>query len=507
MQVPEVLTDRDELQKKIKNASEALYAVAKSAYGPGSGNVLLGFKHGAPMLSRDGVTNIKQVRLEDPIEDDVVQALHQVSDQNNKKVGDGTTAVIILAHHLLMAAQRMEAKGIGPMEISRKLKQAEQVALAHIDALKKNLGKDLPLEAIATIAAGDEQLGMMIADIMGEVGADGGVLIEQYEGLGVHPEIHDGFYFGKGYKDTDLVNDLANNQADYHDIPILVSAKALDTEVDIGPIVQKVSEAGFKELIIIGEVNNAALTVLKMMRSKGIMMVTPVDPPYQVGGRTLFMDDIALMIGATVYSGQDFEVDMLGHAHEVLINPWSTSIVKGDGDKKAVKARIKALRTQLKELTHPQDIQFAKDRLARLSGKMAVIQVGGAIEFEREETKLRVQDAVCAVQSAMKDGILPGGGVTLATLKGTEFDEAFKQPFKQLVENSGLNPESYMAKLEQAKEWHGFDLRHITDNPINMLEYGVLDVTMVVKEIVTNAVAVVSGLITAGSAIAYREKE
>ncbi len=508
-QIPVVLTDRDLLQEKIALGSEALYKVAKAAYGPKAGNVMLGFKHGAPLLSRDGVTNIKLVRLADPVADDAIQAIKQVSEKNNQKVGDGTTAVVILTHHLLMAAQRLEGKGFNPMEIAAKLKDAEKVALEYIDSIKKPVIDDTFLEKVATISAGDPELGAMIADIMKEVGKDGGVMIEQYEGLGVHNELIDGFYFHKGYKDADLINDRTANQSNHFDVPILVSNKTFNTEVDIAPILNAVTRAGIKELIIIGEVNHAAIETLKMTRAKGLLMAVAVDPPYVVGGRSLFLDDIAVMTGSEIYDGVEFSVEKhLGLAKEVLVTEHSTTILDGDGEKELVQKRIDSLQEQLLEAEHPQSIQFIKDRLARLTNKMAIIRVGGAIEFERDEVRLRVQDAVCAVQSAMKDGILPGGGTTLARVTGTDFDDAFKQPFKQLVENAGLNPETYISRIEDSKQpWHGFNLRDITEKPVDMLEAGVIDPSLVISEVVINAIAVVGALITASAAIAHTEKE
>lgn len=508
-QTPIIEVDRDKLQAKIAKASETLYGVAKAAYGPAAGNVMLGFKHGAPMLSRDGVTNLSQVRLEDPTEDDIIQAIRQVSEKNNKKVGDGTTAVVILAHHLLMAAQRLEGKGFNPMEIAAKLKAAEKVALDYIEKIMISLGSDSDamLQHIATISAGNPELGLMIADIMKEVGKDGGVVIEQYEGLGVQNEVIDGFYFAKGYKDTDLIQDPATNQSNHTDVPILISNKNFDNEVDIGPVLGAIEQAGFRELVIIGEVNNSALQTLKLVRAKGIMAVTPIDPPYVVGGRSLFLDDLAVMTGALVYNGENFDVTMLGHAKEVLVTEWATSVLGGDADPEVVQERIHSLQEQVKELDHPQSIQFAKDRLARLTGKMAIIRVGGAIEFERDETKLRVQDAVCAVQSSMKEGVVPGGGVTLAKITGTEFDAAFKEPFRQLVINAGLNPDAYLAKLEGSNEWEGFNLRNLTEQPIDLMKEGVLDPSLVAKEIVRNAISVAAGLITASASISQKEKQ
>jgi len=504
MQVPLSITNRDELQAKIKDASEKIYAMAKASYGPKAGNAILGFKHGAPLLSRDGVTNIKQLRDSDPFVDDVIQAIKQASEKNNKKVGDGTTAVTILTHHLLMQAQKLEGKGYNPMEIVDMLKDAEVKAISYLEDIKKNVSnKDL--DKIATVSAGDEALGGMIADIMREVGKDGGVLIEQYEGLGVHNELIDGFYFHKGYKDTDLVNDPAGNQSNHYDVAVLVSSKVFQTEVDIAPVIGQVVKAGFRELVLIGEISNAALETLILSKAKGIIHVCPIDAPFTVGGRTLFLDDIALMTGGKVYNGVDFNVDMLGHAKEVLVTEHSTTILDGDGAKEDIESRIANLQEQLAEETHPQSIQFIKDRLARLTNKMAIIKVGGAVEFERDEVKLRVQDAVCAVQSALKDGLLPGGGTALARVNDTEFDEAFQQPFKTLVSNAGLNADKYLGKLLASEAWYGYDLRNMTEEPIAM--ENVVDPSLVIKEVVTNAIAVVSGLISASAATAWQDKQ
>lgn len=509
LQIPLVEVNRDKQQASIAHASNILYQVAKAAYGPGGGNVMLGFKHGAPMLSRDGVTNMSQVRLDEPFEDDVIQTLLQSSKKNNTKVGDGTTAVVILSHHLLMTAQKLEGKGFKPMEIARKLKEAERIALKYIDSIKTPIDNDnKTLGYVATVAAGDPEIGAMICDVMKDIGIDGGVQIEQYEGLGVVPEIIDGFYFHKGYTDTQLINDPAVNQSNHKDAAILVSNKVFNTEPDIKPLLNEVVKAGFKELILIAEVKNAALEVLKLAKASGAMMVVPINPPFNAGGQSLFLDDIAIMIGSEIYNGEKFEPEKhLGSAKEILVTEWATSILGGDGDKDTIEDRIMSLKEQLVELEHPGSIQFVKDRLARLTGKMAIIKVGGAIEFERDELKERIRDAVCAVQSSMKDGIVPGGGTVLARITGTEFDEAFKQPFRQLVENSGLNPDKYLAMLETSQTPYGFDLRNITTEPINLIEEGVLDASLVVREVVTNSIAVVAGLITASAAIAYQEKQ
>jgi chaperonin GroEL len=505
--IPEIITERDDVQEKVKEASHILYSVAKAAYGPGSGNVILGFRHGPPMLSRDGVTNIKMVRSKDPHIDDIIQSIREASEKNNKKVGDGTTAVTILSHHLILAAQRLEGKGFKPMDIAAKLKQAEKIAIEYIDSVKKDTDSAY-LKKVATISANDEALGEMIADIMNEVGKDGGVIIEQYEGLGIHNEIIDGFYFSKGYKDTQLINDLSLNQSVHKDIPVLISSKTLATSVDIAPLLKEVLDSGIKELILLGEVRDEALQTLIMAKKSGNLFVVPIDPPFVSGSSTLFLDDCALMIGAKVYDGTDFNcTDYLGFAQEVLVTEHATTILGGDSNKDLIEERIASLHDQLKESDHPQSVQFIKDRLARLTGKMAIVKVGGALELEREETKLRVQDAVCSVQSAMKEGIVPGGGTTLARITGTDFDDAFKEPFKLLISNIGGNPEAYLAKLEPSEVWYGWNLKDVTDKPIDLLDAGVIDASLVIKEVVRNACSVAASLITASVSIAYEDKE
>jgi chaperonin GroEL len=505
--IPKLITDRDQVQDKIKSASTILYNVAKAAYGPGSGNVILGFRHGAPMLSRDGVTNIKMVRSQDIFEDDIIQSIREASEKNNKKVGDGTTAVTILSYHLIQSAQRLEGKGVKPMEIAARLHDAELKAIEYINSIKLDTD-DSMLDKVATISANDENLGHMIADVVREVTKDGGVIIEQYEGLGVHNEIIDGFYFGKGYKDTALINDMQLNQSLHKEIPILISSKVLSTEVDIAPILESVVSQGAKELILVGEVRDVALEILKIAKSQGKIHVCPIDPPFAAGSTTLFLDDCAVMTGGKVYDGIDFSFgDHLGFAKEVIVSESATSMLGGDSDSKEVKARIKSLHEQLKETDHPLSVQFIKDRLARLTGKMAIIKVGGALDLEREETKLRVQDAVCSVQSAMKEGIVPGGGTTLARIKGTEFDDAFQEPFKLLVSNVGLNPEAYIARLEESEVWYGYNLKKLTKDPVNLLDEGVVDASLVIKEIVRNAISVAASLITAGVILSYEDKD
>jgi chaperonin GroEL len=511
--IPLLETDRAKVQQNAKEASTKLYEVAKSAYGPGSSNVILGFTHGNPLFSHDGVTNIKMVRDSNTFIDDIIGAIRTVSEQNNQKVGDGTTAVVILAHHLLMAAQKMEGLGVPQKEIVAKLNDARETALAYIESIKKpvTLEKDADtyLAKVATISAGDPEIGQMIADIMQDIGMDGGVMIESYEGLGVHPDIVDGFYFNKGYYDTHFINDPTNNQSNHFNVPIFISSRKMATGVDVLPVLEAVRSKGLKEFILLADMSDEAGQIVLNNRGKGIIYAMPVEPPFVSGSRSLFLDDIALLTGGKVYDGGDIDdiTEYLGFAQEVLVTASSTTVIGGDGDKDAVADRIEVLRAQVSEATAQQSILFAKERLARLAGKMAKIKVGGALELERDELKLRIQDAVSAVQSAVKEGVVPGGGCTLAQVSGTDFDDAFKQPFRILMQNTGANPDAYLAKLSPSKPWHGFDLMHLSDKPEDMLKLGVIDATLVSKETVRNSISVVIGLIMAGAQLAQPEKD
>lgn len=508
-QIRKVIFD-DEVQDRVKAALEEAYGLAKRSYGPKAGIALIEQSYGAPLASRDGVTNLKKLYLEDAVENMVVAITKQASEQNNRKVGDGTTAVVILTYHLYMAARKLLAAGHNRMEVAALLEQDAVKALEQINALKIEATESI-LQSVATISAGDEAVGAMISDVIQEVGIEGGVTVEDYKGLGTPNKIVDGFYFPKGYTHISLINDPTNLESHHTNVPILITEKRLATTPDIAPILDQIVGAGIKDLVIVGEVGDEALSVLLLNRMKGIISATVVDVPVYAGSRSLFLEDLAVLTGGQVFlpgaSATDFDVEMLGAAEKVEITGYSTAIIGTDGAFIDVEVRIEELREQLKEATNQIDIEAIKDRLARLTGKVAIIQVGGATDIEQGEVKLRVQDAVCAVQAAIRGGVCPGGGVTLARLTDLTFSDAFKQPFKQLVENAGLNPEAHLAHVEAAKPWHGFNLRRPTEKPIDLLKTGVVDPALVLTEIVQNATSIVAKLITTNSTITYVDRE
>lgn len=504
-----------DLQPRIASGIEKVYEVAKAAYGPGAGNAFLELPYGDPLISRDGVTNVEKVYLEDAVENMAARTIVQASRKNNKKVGDGTTAVVILAYHLYQEAQRAIATGKNRMAVARLLEQTATQVCEQIDKLKQPVD-DLLLPYVAMVSAGDEAIGQMIADVITEVGIDGGVTVEDFAGAGIYNELVDGFYFRQGFTNVNLINDPSNLESKHQDIDILISEKKMATAADMAPILERIIAAGGqgKDLLLVGDVSDEVLGMLLLNRMKGTINVTVVNMPIFGAMRALALDDLACVTGGKVYvSGanpSDFNIAMLGSAKQAIVNEFSTTIIGGEAASEDVDARVKELHEQLESIESAITIEAIKERLARLTGKVAIIRVGGATEIEQSEVKLRVQDAICAVQAAIQDGIVPGGGVTLARVgKNTVFADAFQAPFKQLVNNSGYNADITLWYMLKAPNWHGFDLRKpvIENKPMNLLSAGVIDPASVVKETVRNAASVIAKLITVAVGVTYTDRE
>lgn len=512
-----VVTGQD-FQTRVANGVEAIYEVAKAAYGPGASNVLIELAYGDPIISRDGVTNVEKVYLPDPVENAAARLIVQASRKSNRKVGDGTTAVVILARSLYVEANKLIAAGHNRMEVSRMLKRMVPDVIAQIDKMKIDVTPDL-LKHVSVVSAGDEAVGHMIADVISEVGLDGGVTVEDFAGAGIYNELVDGFYWRKGFTTVNLINDPSNLESRHQNVDILISEKKLNTTADIAPILDKiVTQSGTgKELVLVGDVSEEVLGVLFLNRLKGIINVTVVDLPVFGAMRSLTLEDLALVTGGKVYlhgaNASDFELEWLGGAEKVIINEFSTTIIGGEGEQSSIQRRSDELHVQLNDAESNVTVDALKERLSRLTGKVAIIRVGGATEVEQQEVKLRVQDAICAVQAAIKDGIVPGGGVALARVHGSDFSAAFTEPFICLVANCGFNADRALWRLHESKSsrWYGYDLSdpHFDYNPINTLKAGVVDPASVVKETVINAASVIAELITGqlGLMLADREQK
>lgn len=514
--------DSPELHNRIAEGVTAVYEVAKAAYGPGAGTAFLELPYGDPLISRDGVTNVEKVYLEDPIANKAARTIVQASKKSNRKVGDGTSAVVILSYHLYKEARQLIAAGTNKMEVARLLQKTATQVIEQIDLIKEPVTDEL-LQHVATISAGDEAVGHMIADVIKEVGTDGGVTVEDFAGVGIYNELVDGFYFRKGFTNINLINDPSNLESQHQDVDIFITEKKMATTVDIAPILEKFIAAGGKgkDLVLVGDVSEEVLGVLLLNRMHGTVNVTVVDVPVYGPLRSLTLDDLALLTGGKVYPGgaspSDFSIDILGTAQKVTINEFSTTIIGGEGAREDVEARVAELHQQLEEADAASTVEALKGRLARLTGKVAIVRVGGATEIEQGEVKLRVQDAICAVQAAIKEGVVPGGGVTLARLSQDQplFTDAFNKPFAILAENAGYDASHAGWKLLDIGTlltldpfWLGYDFKNTPDDYelTDLMKAGIVDPASVVKETVANAASVVAKLITVGVDISLADR-
>lgn len=505
-----VLTGED-LQLKFRSGLDKLYEVAIAAYGPQAGTAAIEMPYGDPLLSRDGVTNLENLYLEDEHENIAIRTVLQASKKSNKRVGDGTSAVCVLAYHLYLEARKMVVAGHNPMEVSRLLLSTAEAANLQIDKWRSPEVTDKDLQNIASVSASDHAIGSLISDVVKDVGRYGGITTEDFRGSGIYSELMDGFYFRKGFTNPYLISDISNAESRLTDVPIIISDKKLVNQADAAPIFEKILDAGIKEVVFVGDVGDEALQFMLQNKSANVFSVTLVDLPTYGPMRTLAMDDLAVVTNARIImagsNSSDFDVDMIGAAKKVIVNEYSASIIGGDGAKEDVEVRIKELEGQLAEAESSVTVQVLRERLARLNGKIALIKVGGAVESEQKEVKLRVEDAIAAVQAAMSSGYVAGGGTTLARLKLEHFQEAFKQPFVQLVTNSGNSADEAYWKMMKKPYGYGYNLNDKFGEPINLLKAGIIDPTQVAKEIVTNACSVVSNLIKVRTAITHVDRE
>lgn len=502
------ILDEKQTQDAIQRGVNKLYDVASAAYGAKGGDVILEMNYGDPKLSRDGVTNVSEVYLQDRGENAAARLVVQASRKNNETVGDGTTVAVILTKHLLDKARELVGSGAyDRMTVSEEL-------LATIPKLHKKLESlsvkydESNLENVAIVSAGDKATGQLIAESIQSVGLDGGVVVERHAGLGIYNELQDGFYFAKGFTNQWLINDRVRLRAEHNDVAVLLTEKNITSMQEMAQILEACGNANQKRLVIIGEVSGEAMGVLIQVQLKALFDITVVEPPASAGSRSLFLEDLAIFTNGSVYtdgmSSESFDSEMLGKAKKVVITEFNTSIIGGFGDQDRIKERIKNLKKDLKESKDPRSVEAIQERLGKLTGKICIIRVGGATPSDAEYTKLRVDDAVCAVRSAMRSGVLPGGGVALIRCMDVAgiFKDALIQPFKQLFNNAGLNAERCLATIENSdNEWLGFDLNNVGDEPQNMLDAGIVDPLEVIQEAVTNAATTAARLIRARAMI------
>jgi chaperonin GroEL len=518
----------DDARRRVLGGAEILYNAVRTTMGPKGRNVIISKSYGNPTVTHDGVTVAKGVELEDSDDETLgykvgAELIKEAASKMNDVAGDGTTTVTVLTYHILNEANKLIAAGHNPMLLRKGLEKAAQDVLAKLGGMSEDIaGKKTRVAEVATISAGDEQIGQLIADVMEKVGKDGVVTVEEGQGLTMESEVVEGFTMDRGYVSPYMVTDTARMEAVYEKPAILITESKISSIQEFLPMLEKLAQSGRKDLVLIAEeVEGEALGTLILNRLKGVFNTVAVKAPAFGDRRKEILEDIAILTGGEVISeerGMTFEnaeLSVLGSARKVISTKDETTIIEGAGPKTAVEARIAQINKQIEAATSEYDKENLEKRRAALSGKVAVIKVGGATETEIEEKKFRVDDAVAAVKAALDEGVVPGGGVTLLDLSklvkadGSDSEaagagilkSALQEPFKQLMTNAGLNAEAKLEKVLETKSGIGFDVND-SEKLVNLKESGVIDPTRVVKEAVQNAVSVAGSAMTMGALVA-----
>lgn len=521
----------DDARARVLAGAKELYDAVKVTMGPKGRNVVISKSYGGPSVTHDGVTVAKAIEI--PVKDDETlgrsvgaELVKQAASKTNDTVGDGTTTATVVTYHILSEANRLIAAGHNPMDLKKGLDKAAADVIGQIEGMSEKIaGKRDKIAQVATISAGDSEIGELIADVIQAVGEEGSVTVEQSQTLGLEKEIVEGFKIDRGYVSPYMVTDPARMEATYEKPLILITDRKISSIQDVLPLLEKVAQAGRKELVIIAEdVDSEALATLILNRLKGVFNALAIKAPSFGDRRKATLEDIAILTGATVISdeqGTTFEnatLDMLGSARKIIATKDDSTIIEGDGHAGQIKDRITQLKAQAENATSEFEKEKLDERLAALAGKVAVIKVGGATETEIEEKKYRVDDAVAATKAAVAEGIVPGGGVTLVDLsktidlanaKATDssaagaliLKNALVQPFKQLMQNAGLNPDEKLPKVMESKlGGQGFDVNHPA-KLIDLKAAGIVDPAKVTREAVQNAVSIAGTAMTMGSLI------
>jgi chaperonin GroEL len=521
-----VFYDQD-ARRRVLGGAQVLYEAVKTTMGPKGRNVVISKSYGAPTVTHDGVTVAKGVDIAD-IDDETLgykigaELIKEAAGKMNDVAGDGTTTVTVLTYHILSEANRLIAAGHNPMQLRKGLEQAASDVTAQLSKISEPItGNSARVAEVATISAGDAEIGKLIADVMSKVGKDGVVTVEEGQGLELESEVVEGFTFDRGYVSPYMVTDTSRMEAVLSKPAIVITDKKISNISEISGLMEQLVAAGKKDMVLIAEdVEGEAMTMLILNKLKGVFNTVAVKAPSFGDRRKDILQDIATLTGAVVISeeqGHSFDsVDgsFIGSARKVIVDKDGTTIVEGAGKAADVKYRISQIESQVSVTTSKYDKTELQKRQAALSGKVAVIKVGGASETEIEEKKYRVDDAVAAVKAAMAEGVVAGGGVTLVNLassikplKGeTEnagaqiLSRALEQPFRILMVNSGENPDEWLPQVRKSGQGHGVDVT----NPVKLVDLmkaGIVDPVLVTKQAVQYSVSIAGTNMTMGALV------
>lgn len=512
----------DEAREKVLAGAKTLADAVKTTMGPKGRNVVISKSYGGPNVTHDGVTVAEAIDLpenEDNLGEKVgAELIKQAAKKMNKAAGDGTTTVTVLTYEILKEANRLIAAGHNPMELRKGVEKAGAQVLSELNKIAEPVdGKNDLITEVASISAGDTEIGKLIASVISRIGKDGVVSVEAGQGLAMESEITEGFTFDRGYVSAYMATNTNRMEAVYDKPAIIITDKKISSAQEMLPLMEKLVASGKKDIVLIAEdVEGEALGILILNRLKGALNTVAVKAPSFGDRRKEVLQDIATLTGASVITsdqGMTFDnvgLEVVGSARKVIVAKDNTTIIEGAGDKTTISQRIDQIKTQAGVATSDYDREQLDKRAAALSGKVAVIKVGGATETEIDEKKYRVDDAVAAVKAALLEGIVPGGGVTPINLAGKITGDsagaeimrnALLMPFKQLATNAGLNAEALLAQVQEAKPGYGVDVANYQGKLIDLKKAGVVDPAMVTYQAIQNAVSIASTAMTMGALV------
>ena len=505
----------------LKKGVDKLANAVRVTLGPKGRNVVIERKFGAPTVTKDGVSVAKEIDLEDQLENVGAQMLREVASKTSDKAGDGTTTATVLAQSIISEGLKNVTAGANPMEIKKGIDLAKDHVIEFISKISKDIPDSNQIAQVATISANDDQeIGSKIAEAMDKVGKDGVITVEESKTAETYLEFVEGMQFDRGYLSPYFVTNSDSMEADLEDPYVLVHDKKISNMKDLLPLLEKVVQAGKPILIIAEDIDGEALATLVVNKLRGTFKVLAVKAPGFGDRRKAMLEDIAILTGATViseeqgYKLENATLEYLGSCKKVVSDKDNTTIVDGVGSKNAIKARVNEIRVQIDQTSSDYDKEKLQERLAKLSGGVAVLNVGAATEVEMKEKKARVDDALHATRAAVEEGIVPGGGVALLRasleLDKVKADEtqkvgvdimkrALEGPIRQICENAGVESSIVVQKVLEGKNDFGFDARN--EKYVNMFKAGIIDPTKVARVAVENAASISGLLLTTEAAI------
>ncbi len=518
----------EEARKKLLDGVNQLADTVKVTLGPKGRNVVLDKSFGAPLITNDGVTIAKEIELEDPYENMGARLVKEVSTKTNDVAGDGTTTATVLAQSMIKEGVKNVAAGGDPMAIKRGIDEAVKVAVEELKTISSTVNGKEDIARVATISANNQEIGTLIADAMEKVSKDGVITIEESKTSSTYVDVVEGMQFDKGYVSPYMATDTEKMEAIMDNPYILITDKKISNIQEILPLLESLMQSSGKLVIICDDIEGEALSTLILNKLRGVLNVVAVKAPGYGDRRKEMLEDIAILTGGEVITSdlglelKDTTIEQLGRARQVKVQKENTIIVDGSGDKEKIAERVKQIRAQLAETTSEYDTEKLQERLAKIAGGVAVIQVGAATEVEMKEKKLRIEDALSATRAAVEEGIVAGGGTAYVNISkkveevahNLKDDEklgarivlrALEEPIKQIATNAGLEPAVILEKVKNSDTGIGFDAAN--NNYVDMKKVGIVDPTKVTRSALQNAASIASMVLTTESIVTDKKEE